>query len=470
MLNISLSELASVVEGVIASGNSTGDRQMRGVSIDSRKIGKEDLFIAIPGERYDGHQFVGEALRRGAKAVIMARGKRHLINQEFFDRAALILVEDTKRALRDLAAWHRGQFDIPVVAVTGTNGKTTTKDMIADVLSSRLKVLKSPESYNNLIGVPLTLFQLSPRHQALVMELGMSSPGEIGILTRISDPGLGVITNIGPAHLESMSSVEKIAQAKFELPENMRSPKTLVLNADDHILTERIKEKRKDEKVISFGIQNKSDFFADAIELNGNGYIGFRINKEITLNLGVLGIHNVYNALAAFAVGRALELESEEIKGRLERYLPSKSRMELISIRGIRVINDSYNANPVSTSRALETLMEMKTSGRRYAVLADMLELGEKAEDYHKEMGRKAAQLGVDRLLVVGKLAQLIAEGAKEAGMSSRQVQRFENNQEVGSHLLHNLKDGDLVLVKGSRKMRTEEVVLTLKTLYGRQN
>jgi UDP-N-acetylmuramoyl-tripeptide--D-alanyl-D-alanine ligase len=470
MLNITLSELASVVEGEIVSGNSTGGRQMRGVSIDSRKIGKEDLFIAIPGERYDGHQFVGEALRRGAKAVIMARGKRHLINQKFLDRTAVILVEDTKRALRDLAAWHRGQFDIPVVAVTGTNGKTTTKDMIAEVLSSRLKVLKSPESYNNLIGVPLTLFQLSPRHQALVMELGMSSPGEIGILTQISDPGLGVITNIGPAHLESMSSVEKIAKAKFELPENMRSPKTLVLNADDHILTERIKEKRKDEKVISFGIQNKGDFYADAIELNGNGYIGFRINKEITLNLGVLGVHNVYNALAAFAVGRALELDPEEIKGRLERYLPSKSRMELISIRGIRIINDSYNANPVSTSRALETLMEMKTSGRRYAVLADMLELGEKAEDYHKEMGRKAAQLGVDQLLVVGHLAQLIAEGAKEAGMSSQQVQNFENNQEVGFQLLHSLKDGDLVLVKGSRKMKTEEVVLTLKTLYGRQN
>jgi UDP-N-acetylmuramoyl-tripeptide--D-alanyl-D-alanine ligase len=470
MINIALSELASVVEGEIASKNNKGEQQIRGVSIDSRKIRKENLFVAIPGERYDGHQFVEEAIQKGAKAVMVAKDKRDSIDQEILSRATVILVEDTKKALRDLAAWHKNKYDIPTVAVTGTNGKTTTKDMIAEILSSRFKVLKSPESYNNLVGVPLTLFQLSPRHQALVMELGMSSSGEIGILTRISNPSLGVITNIGPAHLESMLSVESIAKAKFELPDNMRSPKTLVLNADNHVLAERIREERKDEKVISFGIQNRADFSADEIELNGSGYIGFRINKELTLKLGVLGIHNVYNALAAFAVGRALELDPEEIKGRLERYVPSEMRMELIQIRGIKIINDSYNANPVSMRKALETLVQIKTAGRRIAVLADMLELGERAADFHADIGRRAAQLGVDRLLVVGELARFIADGAKEAGMSSRYVQSFENNQEVGSYLVENLKDGDLILVKGSRKMRTEEVVLTLKTLYGRQN
>jgi UDP-N-acetylmuramoyl-tripeptide--D-alanyl-D-alanine ligase len=470
MLEMTLNELIKVVEGETSSRPSTGDQQIQGISIDSRRTRKENLFVAIPGERYDGHQFVGEAVKKGAKAVMVARGKRDLIDQEILNRIAVILVEDTKRALRDLAAWNRGKFDIPAVAVTGTNGKTTTKDMIADVLSSRFKVLKSPESYNNLIGVPLTLFQLSPRHQALVMELGMSCPGEIGTLTRVSNPSLGVITNIGPAHLESMLSVESIAKAKFELPQNMRSPKIMVLNADDHILAERIKEKRKDEKVISFGIQRRADFSADGIKINGNGYINFRINKELTLKLGVLGIHNIYNALAAFAVGIAFKLDPEQIKGRLERYVPSECRMELVLIRGIRVINDSYNANPASMSRALETLIKMKTEGKRIAVLADMLELGEKAEDFHREMGRRAAQLGVDRLLVVGELARFIAEGAKEAGMSSQYVKSFENNQEVGSYLVENLKDGDLVLVKGSRKMRVEEVVLTLKTLYGRQN
>jgi UDP-N-acetylmuramoyl-tripeptide--D-alanyl-D-alanine ligase len=470
MLEIVISELTKVVEGEIASNPPTGDQRIRGVGIDSRRIRKGNLFVAIPGERFDGHQFVGEVATKGAKAVIVAKGKGDVADRKLLKKTAVILVEDTKKALRDLAAWHRSKFDIPTVAVTGTNGKTTTKDMIADVLSSRFKVLKSPASYNNLVGVPLTLFQLNPRHQVLVMELGMSSPGEIGILTRISDPSLGVITNVGPAHLESMSSVERITKAKFELIKNMRSPKTLVLNADDYILAERIKEKRKDEKVISFGIQRKADFSADGIKLNGNGYIGFRINGEHALKLGILGIHNVYNALAAFAVGRALELDAQEIKGRLERYTSSELRMELVLIRGIRVINDSYNANPVSVSRALETLMEMKASGRRIVVLADMLELGEQSKDFHMEMGRKAAQLGVDRLLVVGELARFIADGAREAGMSSQYVQSFENNQEVGSYLLENLKDGDLVLVKGSRRMRTEEVVLTLKTLYGRQN
>jgi UDP-N-acetylmuramoyl-tripeptide--D-alanyl-D-alanine ligase len=357
-----------------------------------------------------------------------------------------------------------------VVAVTGTNGKTTTKDMIAQVLSSEFQVLKSPESYNNLIGVPLTLFQLNPEYEALVLELGMSSPGEISILTKISQPQIGVITNIGPAHLESMQSMERIAKAKFELPDNMPYPRTLVLNADDQILAKRIARTQPEEKVVSFGVKKKADFIADRIEANGNGYISFRVNKNTQVKLSLLGWHNVYNALAAFSVGRLLGVEEPKIKEGLESFSPSRLRMELVSIDNIRIINDSYNANPVSMEKALETLKNMKTFGRKIAVLGDMLELGYREMDFHLELGRKVAQSGVKLLITIGQLARFIGEGAREAGLRSSDILNLKNNSEVSLYLLENLKDGDLVLVKGSRKMRTEEIVFSLKSQYGRQN
>jgi UDP-N-acetylmuramoyl-tripeptide--D-alanyl-D-alanine ligase len=470
MFEISPEELAKVVSGETQSDPQAADQLIRGVSIDSRNTRKGNLFVAIPGDRFDGHQFIKEAAENGARAVVAAKDRTDAVGLELCEDIAVILVEDTKKALRDMASWCRQRFDIPTVAVTGTNGKTTTKDMIAEVLSCRFKVLKSPRSYNNLIGVPLTLFQLNARSQALVIELGMSSPGEIGTLTRISNPGFGVITNIGPAHLEFMKSVERIARAKFELPDNMSSPKTLIVNADDPVLADRMRQKREDERTVSFGIEKKANFGADKIDVNGNGYVSFRVNKGLIIKMGLLGIHNVYNALASFAVGSLLGLDPEEIKGKLERYTPSELRMELLQIKNIRVINDSYNANPVSMEKALETLKRMETGGRRVAVLGDMLELGEKAIDFHLEVGRKAAQSGIDLLVVVGELARTIGLGAKEGKMSPGNILTFENNQQVSHFLLENLKGGDLVLVKGSRKMKTEEVVLSLKSLYGRQN
>jgi UDP-N-acetylmuramoyl-tripeptide--D-alanyl-D-alanine ligase len=470
MLEITLDELTKVVNGESQFGPHAGDQLIQGISIDSRNISKGNLFVAIAGERFDGHQFVSEAVEKGAKASVIAKEKKQTVSPEIFNKTAMIQVDDTKKALRDIASWYRRKFNLPTVAVTGTNGKTTTKDMIAEVLSSKFKVIKSPQSYNNLVGVPLTLFQLNSNSEALVLELGMNSPGEIGILTRISNPSVGVITNIGPAHLESMKSLGEIAKAKFELPDNMSSPKTLVLNADDHILEKRIEQKKANETVLSFGIKKKADFSADKMEANGDGNVSFRVNKSLLINLKLLGWHNVYNALAAFAVGNLLGVDQQKIKERLEKCSPSKLRMELIDIGNIRVINDSYNANPVSMEKALETLKNMKTSGKKVAVLADMLELGDETLNLHLDLGRQVARSEVNLLITVGELARLIGEGAKEAGMKPRDVLTLENNQQAGFYLLENLKDGDLVLVKGSRKMKTEEIVLSLKSQYGRQN
>jgi UDP-N-acetylmuramoyl-tripeptide--D-alanyl-D-alanine ligase len=470
MLEITLDELTKVVSGETQFGPHAGDQLIQGISIDSRNISIGNLFVAIPGERFDGHQFVSEAVEKGAKATVIAKEKKQTVSPEIFNKTGVILVDDTKKALRNIASWYRRKFNLPTVAVTGTNGKTTTKDMTAEVLSSKFKVLKSPQSYNNLVGVPLTLFQLDSDSEALVLELGMNSPGEIGILTRISNPSVGVITNIGPAHLESLKNLEKIAKAKFELPDNMSSPKTLVLNADDHILKKRIAQKKENETVISFGIKKKADFVADRTEANGDGNISFRVNKNLPINLRLLGLHNVYNALAAFAVGAFLGVDQQKIKERLEKCTPSKLRMELIHIGNIRVINDSYNANPVSMEKALETLKNMKTSGKKVAVLADMLELGDETLNLHLGLGKQVARSEVNLLITVGELARFIGEGAKEAGMKPRNVLSLENNQQAGFYLLENLKDGDLILVKGSRKMKTEEIVLSIKSQYGRQN
>jgi UDP-N-acetylmuramoyl-tripeptide--D-alanyl-D-alanine ligase len=280
MFEIKLTELVRVVEGETPNSTPITDQLLGGISIDSRKVEPNNVFVAIPGEQFDGHSFIGDAVNKGAKTVVIDREKKDIVPPEVYGKSAVIMVSDTKKALRDVALWYRNKFRLPVVAITGTNGKTTTKDMIARVLSSKLRVLKSPESYNNLIGVPLTLFQLDPGYEALVLELGMSSPGEISILTKICQPQIGVITNIGPAHLESMQSMQRIAKAKFELPDNMPSPKTLVLNADDRILAKRITPAEPDEKVISFGVKKKADFTADRIEANGNGYISFRVNQN----------------------------------------------------------------------------------------------------------------------------------------------------------------------------------------------
>jgi len=468
MLSISLNELLKVTGGKLwneAKGNQT---VAKGVSIDSRTIKEGNLFVAIPGEKFDGHQFVLEAAKKGASLVIMSKEKINPVEKKELNEIFVVLVEDTKKALREIAAWHRNKFELPTVAVTGTNGKTTTKEMIAKVLSSKFKVLKSMKSYNNLVGVPLTLFELDRDIHALVLELGMSSPGEIGILTQTAKPNIGVITNIGPAHLESMESLEKIAQAKFELLEHMPLPHTAVLNADDEFLAKRIKALK--EKTISFGIENKADFKANELNIRDEGYMGFRVNGKLDINLKLLGEHNVYNALAAFAVGSLLGVDEFKIKESLQRYTPSELRMELVEIGNVKVINDSYNANPVSMEKAIKTLKQMKSPGRKIALLGDMLELGEKAFDYHLKLGKSVAESEIDLLLTVGKFSLAIGQGAKEYGMSPEKIWAFDNNEKASAYLFENLKAGDVVLIKGSRKMKLEEVVLSLKSWFGRQN
>ena len=487
MLKIRLDELLEVVDGKLLT--EVGARHavplpsLKGISIDSRTLSKGNIFFAIKGENLDGHNFVPQAIEKGASLVVIAESKAGDFTQIALDSVPFILVSDTKKALQKLALWYRKKFSPKVIAVTGTNGKTTTKDMIACVLAEKYKVLKSPKSYNNQIGLPLTLFQLNPKIEVLTVELGTTNLGEIANLTQIALPHVGVITNIGPAHLETFGSLERIAKAKFELLDEMSFDGVSVLNIDDKVIQKRGKKEKR--KILTYALENGADYQATDIKFSDDGFVGFSVNSSRTsttafvgayrntplqqfpIQLKLLGEHNVYNALAAFVCGELLGVEREKIREALEEYSPSELRMELVQIGGIRIINDAYNANPVSMKNALLTLDRMENKGRKIAVLGDMLELGEKEIDFHKEIGSFVAQSKVDLLLTVGELSNLIASQALNSRMDNKNIISFHNNSDLSSYLKENLVDGDLILFKGSRKMKLEEVVTDLKKQMG---
>lgn len=467
MVEIKYKELLKVVKGKPLPEGPIEDFLIKGVSIDSREIEPNNLFIAIKGEKFNGHDFIKQAVDKGASCAVISEDI--LKNKEIpyissTSGKRAVLVKDTRTALQNIAKWYRDKFKVKVVAITGTNGKTTTKEMAAEILARKYKVIRSEKSFNNQIGVPLTLLKITPETEVLVLELGMNQPGEIEILSRMTNPDVGLITNIGPAHLEFMESLEKIAQAKFELLDNMDKGGNVILNTDDLWLSKRAKAEKR--KVYTFGLEMKADFMAKNISQNGNGFFSFSVNNLIPINLKLLGKHNVYNALAAFTTGSILQVGNEEIKKALESYTPVQLRMELSEVDGIKILNDSYNANPISMNMALETLGEMKTSGNKIAVLGDMLELGEKSFEYHKKIGEKVAECRIDYLFTLGELSSGITQGAKEKGFKSENIFSFKVKKSLLEGLLEILKPEDVVLFKGSRKMGLEEIVVGLKKLY----
>jgi UDP-N-acetylmuramoyl-tripeptide--D-alanyl-D-alanine ligase len=292
--------------------------------------------------------------------------------------------------------------------------------------------------------------------------------GEIQRLTQISQPDIGVITNVSIAHLEFFESFENIVQAKFELLENMPEDKIAVLNSDDESLSVRVKKEKR--RVVTFGIEKKAEFWAQEVSFTDKGEVNFVLNEKLPVQLKLIGRHNVYNALAALAVGTLLEIPSEKMTQILEDFTPPELRMRLLVFDGIRVINDSYNANPASVENALKTLNQMKASGRKIAVLGDMLELGKRSENFHKEAGNKVFDYGVDILVTVGNLSKFIAQGAKEKGLKNSSVISFDDKKNAIEYLCQNLKEGDLILVKGSRKMKLEDLVESLKRAYVNQS
>jgi UDP-N-acetylmuramoyl-tripeptide--D-alanyl-D-alanine ligase len=449
-----------------------GDEQrFTSISTDSRTLGPGGLFVALKGEQFDGHQFIAQAISRGGSGVIVDQGEVENIGLRDL-QVPVVGVPDTLRAFGDLAEFWRRLYPVPVVAITGSNGKTTTKEMVASILDRSWKILKNQGTFNNLVGLPITLLQLNNTHQAAVVELGMNQPGEIKRLTEIVRPDVGLITNIQPAHLQGLGTLEGIEAAKGELFAGMAASATIVVNRDDP----RVRNLASSfpGRQVSFSVNGEpADIALDrilAMDVDGSRFLLKLPEETLEIYLPVLGLHHRNNAVAAAAVVWALNLPTNTIASGLAKFKPVDKRMEVLTIPGeISIINDSYNANPGSMAAALETLRQVKKQGRGFAVLGDMLELGDESAALHSQVGSKAAQEGVDYLLALGEQASHLLAGAAEAGMDSNRLIQASDHQEIASQVRNLMAAGDWILVKGSRGMRMEKVVEILVAELERQ-
>ena len=453
-------EIAAAVAGTVTGET---DARVLGVSTDSRSVEEGELFVPLRGERFDGHQYVAAALARGVKVFLAEQGGYELASLP--SGTSCITVADTLRALGDLAAFHRNRFSLPVVAVTGSNGKTTTKEMLAAILACRGEGLKTAGNLNNLIGLPRMVFQLSETHQWAVLEMGMSEPGEIDRLAEIARPDVGVITNVAPAHLQSMGNVAAVAAAKGELFLRLCPGSTAVFNADDPLVAEL--PTPPGVRRISFGL-GEAEVRAQKIESLGRAGQSFVLSLPsgmIAVKMKVFGRHNVQNALAAAAVAHLLGLGPDDIRKGLESFSPVEKRFSPEDYDGILLIDDSYNANPASMRAALTTVASLKGEGRGIAVLGDMLELGESSPQAHEEIGRLAAGC-VQRLYLLGDLAESVARGALAGGLPAESIVIAQSHAEILDDVTGAMKPGDCILVKGSRGMRMEAVAEGIRNMF----
>ncbi len=460
MEKLKVSELIEATGGRLIQGDLK--EEISGISTDSRKIKKHELFIALKGPKYDGQDFIQEAIDKGACGALISRSRFTVHGSRF-----TILVKDTLKALGQIAKYYREKFDLPVVAVTGSTGKTTTKDMIASILSKKFSVLKTEGNFNNEVGVPLTLFRLSREHEVAVLELGMSALGEIERLTRISSPKMGVMTNVGEVHLQYLGNVQRVALAKAELVYALGKDDVAILNIDDPYI--RDMKKGIKARIITYGIREKAEVGAKEIENlreEGMRFILRVGKKSLSLHLRCLGYHNIYNALAAASAAYALGIKEEMIRKGLSRFQPLAGRMRIIKMKGLTILDDTYNASPKSFVAAIETLRGLSPKGRRILVAGDMLELGKRAPLAHKETGAYVAHSGIDILITCGDLAGYIAQGAIEAGMKEKRIVSCRNKEEAGERLSSLAKEGDTILIKGSRATGMEEIIKKLKSKY----
>lgn len=456
------------VEEIIAATGGTGSGTIAGgvtsVSTDSRTVAPGELFVALRGANFDGHDFIGAAANRGVTVFLVEAAWLQPGRQPA--GTVCIGVADTLRALGDLAAFHRQRFGIPVVGITGSNGKTTTKEMLASILGQGGPGLKTAGNLNNLIGLPQMLLQLNAEHRWAVLEMGMSEPGEIDRLAELAAPRVGIITNAFPAHLATMGSVEAVARAKGELFGRLPAGGTAVFNADDPLIAQLPVGKAVQR--LGFGIHGADITASDIV---GLGRVGQRLFLHLVggvkpLELHAFGLHNVYNALAAAAAAHALGIPGEQIVSGLASFRPYDKRFKLEDLGAIVLIDDSYNANPASMAAALLTVRDIKGPSRAIAILGDMLELGDETLDAHRSAGRLAATC-VDRLYLYGAMAETTAEGAIEAGMDPDEVFVMGSHEEIVADIVKDHVDGDCIVVKGSRGMRMELVARALYLNYG---
>jgi UDP-N-acetylmuramoyl-tripeptide--D-alanyl-D-alanine ligase len=456
-----LSFIAAATGGELRAGSPNA--QVEGVSTDSRQVARGDLFVALPGTKFDGHEFVAAAFREGAAAALVARGRL----SGPLAGGALIAVDDTRRALGRLAARYREDFTLPVIAVAGSNGKTTTKELLAAVLRQRFSTVSSEASFNNDIGVPLTLLRLKSTHDVAVLEAGTNHPGELAHLLGLIRPRYGALTCIGREHLEFFGDLEGVAQEEGCLADSLPANGLLFANGDDPWTA--VVARRARAAVVRVGLSEANDWRAHDLRLDQQG-VSFRVQCPRAALVGefrvhLLGRHQVVNALLALAIGAELGLDRGELERGLAECRPAKRRLEVWELKGVSVLDDAYNANADSMVAALQTLRDLPCKGRRVAVLGDMAELGAHSVAAHEEVGRRAAELGVGQLFAVGKMAPCLARGARGAGLN--RVLEFADVDGAAAALKLFLKEGDLLLLKASRASRLERIADQLRASEG---
>jgi len=456
-------ELLQATGGELIGGG--WDHPFSAVSIDSRRIAKGDVFVAIVGDVHDGHTFAAAVVDQGVRGLIINRHQSGLLplRQWKKKKVTCIAVEDTTRALGDIAAFNRKRTNVAVVAITGSNGKTTTRQLTAAVVAQQYKTLATTGNFNNQIGLPLTLLNLEPDHRWAVVELGTNNPGEIARLAQICSPEIGVITNIGPAHLEGLGTLEGVAREKGDLLLHLRPGGKAVLNADDPRVLQLARGLKNE--VHFFGLSDVARIRAERIQKNDRG-ISFTLvllDDRVSIALSAHGQFMVANALAAAAVGFLLGLTPAKIKAGLETFKPVPGRMSILKTpNGLHIIDDTYNANPDSMRAAIATLKTLSAAHRAILVAGDMLELGERTEVLHREIGAAAARLGIRRLYACGQFAPAVAAGAQDAGMQAADT-IIATRAEISAELKAWLQPGDWILIKGSRGMAMEKIVRELK-------
>jgi len=464
MESMSFQEMVTATGGAVLSTSLPDRLLIKGVSTDSRAILPGEIFFALQGEHFDGQQFVNQAVEKGAVAAVVSRRWADQDDARRKIPMSLIAVSDPLLALQNLAAHYRAKFPVTVVGITGTNGKTTTKDMVASVLASRFVTMKTEGNLNNQIGVSLTLLRLSGADEVAVVEMGMSGMGEIRRSAELSCPRHGLITNIGPAHLMQMGSLEAIARAKFELLESLPSDGLAFLNCDDRwLMSQQIVPSNR---VVTFGMAAGAAYRATNLVTDRQGGTAFHVVGQGDFWIPTLGQHNIYNALAAVAVGRELGVHSSVIATALSKFTPSPMRMEQMMIGGVTILNDAYNANPASMRAALEVLSQTSPRGRRVAVLGDMRELGREELKAHREVGRWVARSNLNLLVTVGSLALEIAREARENGFPVQNIISCPDAVQSADQLKDIIRPGDALLLKASRAVRLEDILPVLSATF----
>jgi len=456
-MNLSLEEISKAVGGTL---DGPGNVKVRGYSIDTRTLNPGELFFAIKGPRFDGHEFLEQAIEKKAAAAI--------VEEERVSAHPTIRVKSTIEALQALARDVRRRWGAPLIGVTGSAGKTTTKEMIATVLGKKFTVLRSVGNLNNEFGLPLCLLRAERYQNIGVLEMGMSAKGEIRKLASIAEPNEGVVTNVNPVHLEFFKSVDEIAEAKAELLEGLHEPRTGYLNNDDSRV--RSMARKFDGKIVTYGVKSVASFKVQQIQdlgLEGTAFIVHHGRRDVNFVLPLLGQHNVINALAAIAVGVTHEVPWEQIREAVSEMKPEKMRGQVIKFReGFDAIDDSYNSNPRALSEMIRFLGKLQGYQRKIVVAGEMLELGHEGPELHRGCGREAARAGLELLVGVQGLAQEILEGALEAGMDRSRLKFVPDAVQAGDLLARTLKKGDVVLLKGSRGVKLEQVLNTLRAQF----